>query len=183
MVTAANSELAKVEQWTVSNKLSLNVDKTFAMLFTNKPYIPDQCNVVFGDEQVGLVERGKFLGVQLDNKLRFDLHINSVCGKLSKSIGIMNKLNSVVPDGVLINLYYSLIYPYLSYCNIAWGGTFPAHLHPLVLLQKNTIRIISNEGYLAHTDPLFYRARIMKLQDIHKYLLGQYMFCEVSAGN
>ena len=73
---------------------------------------------------------------------------------------------------VLHNLYYNLVYPYLIYCNVVWGGTYTANLNPLILLQKKIIRIISNEGYLAHTDPLFREQKILKIVDIHTYLIA-----------
>ena len=56
------------------------------------------------------------------------------------------------------------------------GGTYDTHLSPLVLLQKKIIRIITGQSYFAHTDPLFLQTGILKIPDIHKYLLGIYMF-------
>ena len=47
----------------------------------------------------------------------------------------------------LINLYYSLVYPYLIYNVIIWGGTFSSRMSQLVILQKNLIRIITGENY------------------------------------
>ena len=34
------------------------------------------------------------------------------------------------------NIYYTLIYPYLIYCNLVWGGAASVHLNKLLLLQK-----------------------------------------------
>ena len=38
---------------------------------------------------------------------------------------------------------------------LEWGPTYPTRLRRLVLLQKRIIRIISNKGFDAHTNPLF----------------------------
>jgi hypothetical protein len=175
LITTSNIDLCKVEQWTVANKLSLNIGKTFAIVFSNRQFNLDDNNIMFGGDLVRVEREGKFVGFQLDNKLKFDSHIHSVCSKLSKSIWIIYRLKNNVPHEILANLYYTFIYPYLLYCNLVWGGTFPGHLQPLFLLQKKIIRIVTNSDYLAHTDPLFRQTSILKLEDIHKFLLGQYM--------
>ena len=118
---------------------------------------------------------GKFLGVEIDNKLRFNYHINNVCDKLSKTTGILYKLKEYVPTSVMIKLYNALAYPYLFYCNIVWGGTFSCHLNSLHKLQKRIIRVVNNADYLAHTGPLFKRNNILNIYDLHKYVLGIYM--------
>lgn len=74
------------------------------------------------------------------------------------------------------NLYYSLVYPYLIYCNIVWGGTYNTYLNQLAVLQKRVIRIITGEEYRAHTSLLFYRTKILKINDLNKYFLGLHMY-------
>jgi hypothetical protein len=96
--------------------------------------------------------------------------------KISKIVGIMYKVRPSVPDFVLINMYYILEYPYLIYCNIIWGGTFDENINKLKLLQKKLLRIMTNSTFLAHTDPLFYRTKILKIEDIHTYLLSIHAF-------
>ena len=174
LINLTNAELEKVKQWTVSNRLSLNVDKTFAIMFSNRPN--DIQPVMFGNEAVTQVSKGKFLGITIDTRLTFGPHISSVCTKLSKSVGIINKLKDTVPQDILIKLYYSLIYPYIIYCNLTRGGTYLNHLQPLINVQKRIIRVINNESYYAHTNPLFYKSKILKVRDVHVFLLAQYMY-------
>ena len=171
-----NSELENIKIWTTVNRLSLNVSKTYAMLFSNRN--PNRVNlpILFNGENVEFKDAGVFLGVTLDRELRFDKHINSVCKKISKTIGLLYKIRQFVSVNTMKNLYYTLIYPYLIYCNIIWGGTYVTHLAPLITLQKKIVRIITSQSYLAHTDLLFKQTGILKIQDIHKYLLGIYMF-------
>ena len=77
-----------------------------------------------------------------------------------------------MPESILVDLYYRFVYPYLLYCNLVWGGCVQAHINDLLLIQKKIVRLITNQHYLAHTNPLFYRTRILKVSDIHLYLLG-----------
>jgi exonuclease III len=177
LITEINVELVKIKHWTLVNRLSVNVEKTFVMLFSNRRQgIDHELKVYFDEKEVKFHDSGKFLGIHVDRDLKFDVHISEICKKLSKSVGLLYKVSSSVPEKELINLYYSLVYPYLLYCNIVWGGTFSTHLAPLLLLQKKIIRILTSQPYLAHTDPLFHRAGILKLDDIHRYQLALHAF-------
>ena len=118
----------------------------------------------------------RFLGVEIDRKFKFDRHIEHICSKISKSIGIMFRVRGFVPSPCLRNLYFSLIHPYLLYCLPVFGATYAIHLQPLIILQKRAIRIISNAGFLDHTEPLFKLQKILKLQDLYKYSLACYFF-------
>ena len=45
-----------------------------------------------------------------------------------------------------------------------------------ITLQKRILRIINNSEFLAHTNPLFKKNNILKLPDVHNFILAQYMF-------
>src|ERR1044072_8113683 len=62
--------------------------------------------------------------------------------KYQKGLGIMRRLCNILPSEVLLTLYNTLIYPYLSYCNIIWGCAKITVLHKLMVLQKRAICII-----------------------------------------
>ena len=63
----------------------------------------------------------------------------------------------------------SLIYSYLNYCNVIWGGAYDTVLEPLFILQKKAIRLISNSHYLEHTAPLFKSLKLLNIYQIFKY--------------
>ena len=73
-------------------------------------------------------------------------------------------------------LYSSLILPYLNYGILAWGNTHQTLLNRLLLLQKKSLRIIYNSAICSHTDPLFVDSRVLKIGDLHKFNLGQFMY-------
>ena len=73
-----------------------------------------------GSGIVSRVDRVKFLGIHLDESLNYNYHINYVFGKISKSLGVLNRLKFVLPKDVLQFLYQSLIKPYLLYGIEVW---------------------------------------------------------------
>ena len=176
LIQTINNDIPNLIEWINANRLSLNLDKTYAMLSSNLPNIDHTLSIIFNGSPIKFKTHEDFLGLLVDTGLKFTEHIRYISNKLSKSVGILYKLKDYVPQRVLINLYYSLVYPYLLYGNTVWGGTFDQHLEPLKLIQKKILRIITGSEYLAHTNPLFYQTNILKVSDLHKYLLAQYMF-------
>ena len=180
--TICNTELAKFYEWSYTNKLSINTDKTSFNLVSNLQHTINsepqlQINGAILNKQTIVT----FLGVKIDEKLNFNPQIQHVCSKLSRSIGILYKLKGNVPLNVLKTLYYALVFPYLTYCNLIWGATYETHLKPLEILHKKIIRIITDSSYLAHTNELFYNSNILKLKDINKFLLGIHMYKKAEA--
>ena len=89
-----NSELRKVTQWIRANKLSLNLQKTKYMLFSNTiEALPT--DIIFDDTPLEKVSHIKFLGIIVDSKLSWKLHIDNICKTISRNIGIINRLNSI----------------------------------------------------------------------------------------
>jgi len=99
-----------------------------------------------------------------------------ISSKISKSIGILNKPKYTLSCDILHILYNSLIQPYLSYCNILWGGANKITLYRLICLQKRAFRLISHSQYNSPSSPFFVRLPILKLCDIHLYQIYQYMY-------
>jgi len=77
-------------------------------------------------------------------------------------------VRSKVDERVLLTLYNVLILPHLMYCNIVWGSASKTILDPLVKLQKRAVRIIARATYIAHTNPLFGKYCILKLEDMYR---------------
>ena len=122
-------------------------------------------------------EQGSFLGIRIDSKLNYKSHIDEVATKISKSIGILYKLSKCqASKTVLKQIYHSIVHSHLSYNIICYGGTYNNHLDRLLLLQKRAIRIITKSPYLAHTDPLFFSNKVLKIHDIYKLQVGLYMY-------
>ena len=76
----------------------------------------------------------------------------------------------------LISLYYSFIYPYLTYCNHIWGSTYKTSLMRLNTLQNKAAKIIAHARWRASCDPIYEHLNIMKLAHIKTYLIGRFMF-------
>ena len=73
-------------------------------------------------------------------------------------------------------LYSTLILPYLNYGILATGNASKSQLGRVYLLQKKIVRIISKNGFYSHTNPIFYANKILKVDDLFYFQLGQFMY-------
>ena len=128
--TVVNTELCKLYNWLTFNKLTLNISKSNFVIFhpkQKKPnYKPKIC--LFDNEKneyatldLESEEYIKYLGILIDKNLTWKLHINAVSLKISKTVGLLVKLRHFVPRQILLKIYQSLIYPYITYGLAAWG--------------------------------------------------------------
>ena len=176
LFATSNIELGKFYNWSCANRLSINTEKTYFNIISNRRIPQILPSLILNNRELTRLNIITFLGVKIDEKLKFTAHISHICSKVSRSIGVLNNLKTILPKQVLRTLYYAFIYPYFSYCNIIWASTFHTHLKPIVSLQKKAIRIVNNSNFLAHTLELFYYSKILKIEDIHNYIIGAYMF-------
>jgi hypothetical protein len=162
-----NSELSKISQWLSVNKLSMNTTKSKYMVFhlpqTNQNRLPD-LNICINNIQLERVTEFNFLGITLDETLSWKPHINKVCNKIAKSIGVIKRLNRCLPVPTLVTLYNSLILPHINYGLLAWGHNSDR----VFKLQKRAVRNITNSKYNAHCDPIFKSLKLLTVKDIYK---------------
>ena len=175
LVQNFNNELGIFSSWCNTNRLTINLDKTAYMFISNRNILV-QRDISLNNVPINCVSNCKFLGVIFDNRLSFCNHIDLVCSKVSKSIGIFYKLKDYLPLQSMISLYYSIIYPYFHYGILVWGGTFETHINRLVILQKRALRIINNTEFRSHTNELFYSNKILKIRDIYNFHVAQIMY-------
>ena len=117
----------------------------------------------------------KFVGHYLDEKLKWDYHIQHVRSKLAKSNYAITRSKNILPENIRTTLYHSLFRPHLEYGIINWGGTQSSRLTCLVNLQKKCIRSVAGKGARAHTEPIFRRLGLLRLNDLYRFKLLTFM--------
>ena len=121
LVKKGNEELARVDDWLVANKLTLNISKTNFILFR-----PPKCKEVQVNPIVSLrgkqIEKvsTKFLGVYVDEHLSWKIHIKHLLNKLRCSLGAVCRVKPLLNQDTLLQLYHSLINSHLLYCVQNW---------------------------------------------------------------
>ena len=171
-----NEELDKVNQWLQSNRLSLNIDKTNFVIFHPPQRKTQPVSLKISDRPVEQMTYVKYLGLIIDCHLNWKKHAHEVSKKISRGIGILSKLRHFVTNDILTQLYYSLVYPFLTYGLILWGNTYTTTLKPIVILQKKAVRIITFSKRDAHSSPLFSQLGLIKFMNLVSIHTALFMF-------
>ena len=172
-----NQELKEGTAWLTANKLSLNINKTNFIIFkSNRKKLKHKTNVIINEHIIDQVKYAKFLGIYIDEELSWKYHINHIASKISKMTGIMAKARYHLTSKILLTLYHTMIYPYLNYCNIIWGSTYPTRLHSIYKIQKKIVRIMTFSNYTEETRPLFESLEILNIFELNTYLTAVFMY-------
>ena len=92
-------------------------------------------HLVFNNTNITQSIYQKHLGIILYSKLTFENHINMVTTKINKTIGLLRKLQNLLPRTVLIKIYKAFVRPHLDYDDIlyvqAFNLSFQQKLEPI----------------------------------------------------
>ena len=92
------SEVNKVCDWMIENKLTLNTSK-FNLLIINPKLSASQYELSIYSKAgtIRSVDQAKYLGVILDCNLNFRLQLKSLETKFARAVGILHKLKYLLP--------------------------------------------------------------------------------------
>ena len=173
----ANIELKKASEWFICNKLTLNVTKTKYIVFkpkNSKENLKD-FSLEIGNESIERIGEDlplksfKFVGLVIDENLSWKHHISKLKTKLAYTGLLISKCKHTLPKETLVTLYNTLYKPHLEFCIIAWGSASASQIRPIILSQKKCVRSICKKGHTSHTEPLFKKLNILKVEDIYDY--------------
>ena len=107
--------------------------------------------------------------------LTWNTHLTHLNKLISRNAGVIYRLKSIFPRRILLMLYSTIILPHLNYGILAWGSSAKIQINKILLIQKRIIRNICDCNFRAHTDPLFFESKILKIDDIFNINLGSMM--------
>ena len=164
-----NSELLKISDWLTVNKLSLNVEKNKFMVFHNYQRVianDDIPDLVINDKKIERVSCFNFLGLTINEFMNWSSHSAKISNKISRTLGIMNRLKRYLPFSASKLMYDSLILSHLQFGITCWGFEWNRIFK---LKKRRALRIMTNSKYNAHTEPLFKQLEMLKISDIFMF--------------
>ena len=167
IINTLTLELVNINNWISSNRIKINTNKSNFIIFSYRKKVEIE-QIPFHDSFIHSTNSTKFLGIIIDKNLIFRDHINYISSKISKSIGILYRLNYFLPPEILKLLHNSLVLPYLSYGVVSWYGAPRYVSNRVQVLQKKAIRAIHMLPFNSHTNDLFKINKFLKLDDIYK---------------
>jgi len=134
-----NGELEKVALWFKKNRLTLHPDKSRSIVHSRDKLINLKLNNINIQRcGYGLQEESvKLLGIHIDEKLDWGIHIKSVEKKVSKGNYLLWRYNKILNISSKKAIYESFVRSHLLYGLNVWGGAATNKLADLnKILQK-----------------------------------------------
>ncbi len=161
-------DFVELKNWYQYNKLTLNVQKTKYMPFsTYKNFLPKLGNIKIANYEIPETTSFKYLGIKMDNSLRWDLHINELVQKIRGLLSRFSYLRDFLSTEQMRILYMSLVQSHLTYGILGWGGVSEVHLRKLNTIQKWFIKIIFGKDRTYPTNDLFSESKTLDLRQLY----------------
>ena len=161
----------EITLWLHANRLSLSTHKTFYQLYSPGGAGTPDLSIPVRGIHLKRSPTVRYLGVLVDEDLKFKSRINKVSGIISRNLGIICRAKYLLNKKLLLLLYNALVLPYISYCLVEGGSNYETNLKPVITAQKRAIRLISGASRVSHTSPLFREMRLLRLVDLLNYQL------------
>ena len=210
--TNANIVLQEVYNYMTENQLHINLTKSAYMYF--RPHLNkderqtcsrtrafgEEPTLKIADHKLKKVDKIKFLGVIIDDKLNWGAHIDNLANVLNSSLIMIKRIKKFIPESEYTKIYNSLFKPHISYCISCWGGIPSYRTEKIFSIQKRCIRLLfgneinfdhaeyyetcartrtyaehmAKKDYcLEHTKPLFCEQKLLNLHNL--YVLHTFM--------
>jgi Reverse transcriptase (RNA-dependent DNA polymerase) len=153
-VSKLNNSLYVVNIWLSENKVKLNVSKTKCLVITKTKTKLNQLStemtefpVLIDGVVIEYVDSIKYLGVIIDNNLKFDEHVEYVIKKAATKISYLGRLSRTLSKKTKILIYNCIVAPHFEYCASVLWGTSDLYLSKLQVLQNKGMRAVLNSRY------------------------------------
>ena len=166
-----------IAEWLGANKLVLSQGKTkYSVFMPISKKIPTCLNSIKIDNTI--VHRStscKYLGIHLDDKVRFDEHIRQLSKSLVKTISAFKIIKNWIPDGLKLQLYFAYFHSKLQYGLEVYGSAAQKYIKQLEVLQHRALKTLFNLDPLTPSLPLLHRFKILTVHDLYKVKISQFM--------
>ena len=133
-----------------NNNLPVSIPKSVSMLGASERTLralddEDRClNLKLNGTTLQQVSFCPYLGVQLDNSLKWSAHIPNLCKNLAQKVGLLNRLRKTLNKSMLNKLYLTTIQPRIDYAISVWGYCPENYKEHIRRLQHRAARIVCN---------------------------------------
>ena len=114
-------DMLRLLDWFRANQLTLNLDKTVCLLFSNQKD-PEVITINIGNSTLTSSDYVKFLGVWIDRHLNWNKHTSLLLMKLKQNTHLLSTCKKFLQKSTLKLIYYAHLYSHLTYGIVVWGN-------------------------------------------------------------
>ena len=158
-----------INTWFKVNSLTINVEKTHYIQFRAGNTPSYDINIDCDNNLITSVDNIKFLGIHLQDSIKWNCHIEHILPKLSSACYIMRNIRQIMPINTLKTVYYSYFNAIITYGLPFWGNS--PHSTKIFIMQKRIIRIMTGTKNRVSCRNLFKKLGILPLASLYIFYL------------
>lgn len=147
------------------NLLLLNAEKTKQMVLQSTRKSTPTVNIHINDSTIERVPEMTYLGLVINDSLSWTNHVESLCGQVSRNVGIVSKLRYKLKTQTMRLTYHSMIQSKLCYMLNEWGSAKELLIKRLATLQNRALKNVFKVPTL-HPKETLYRVTAKEILPI-----------------
>ena len=150
LISILESESKIAVDWFETSKMIVNPGKFQSIIIDKKKQDHTKETFEIGDKVIEASLSVKLLGVQIYDKLNFNLHITNICRSAANQLNALIRLKqflSFKAKKVLVNSYF---YSNFNYCPLVWMFSSAKSLDKIESLQKRALRLATMNHHTIH---------------------------------
>jgi hypothetical protein len=139
-------DLNKLVEWSNIWQMEFNVDKCAIMNITTKRN-KSEFEYTMKGKQLEIVKHHPYLGVELSDNMKYNMHIDNMTSKASRVLGFLKRNLKHCPKTVKERAYQSLVRPKVEYSSIIWNPQQKTQIKQIEQIQRNAARFVMKKPF------------------------------------
>jgi hypothetical protein len=135
--------------WFEMNNMKANANK-FQLMFLRRSNDPRSNCIKVGNSEILASKSINILGIEIDDKLKYNLQIDETCSQAGKQINALKRIKQYLDKESKMTIYNSYINSSFNYCSVVWMLTNKANMNKLENTNKRALRFVTNKGHLSY---------------------------------
>ena len=169
--------IEKMCDWFKANKLTVNAKKTQFSIFSQpNQNVPQALNSikVLG-KLIKRSESAKYLGIHLDDKLKWQAHIDDLAGRLTKTVQAFKIVKNYLNSEHKLSFYFAYIYSRIQYGIELYGSACQKSLKKIQIKQNRALKVLFNKEFRTPTTEMHKELNLLLVKDIAKVNLLKFV--------
>ena len=161
----------------IASKLSLSWEKTnFIIFHTPQKKVEGINELTVCNFKIKRVSMVVYLGMYIDEHLKWDKHINHICNSLAKNFHMFYTIRNLLTNQLKKQLYYSLVHSRILYGIEVYGACSSILLNKIQIIQNKLLKVLYNLPFRTDTNVMHVEQKLLKVKDIYNVNVLKFVY-------
>ena len=132
--------------------------------------------ILINNKPIPKIDHYSCLGVNMDERMSWEKHVECICSKVSAGIGAMRRLKPFVPLSTLKMLHNAIIQPYFDYCSPLWDNCGIGLKDKFQKFQNRAARVITGATYDIRSSDILENLNWKPLEERRNHLKSTFIY-------